>query len=365
MFASSAKLFAAADEDMFRKIKGLSAAKDYAGMKKISNSFFKDFPKSPLVPDVRMILAESESNPANAIKQYKTLMSAFPNYARRDEAQLRICEIYSLLGDWKALSKEALASLKLFPKSRYISDFQLFYCEAAVNLYQYDQSRAASNDIIKHEKNYDKLARSMLYSAHADRYRTGYSRDYIYSLRELLLKYENHYIHAAILLLLADFYEKTNDNGRAIAAYNDIKKKYPLSPEAAMMRDRHEALLQKGIKPVAYMPDQKTIDKSQSIDLTYRDDSPTETPGGVYYAVSIGPFASIKAAAEIQNIVKKYGTYITIRKNEGFYYYIGRHTTTQSAFETKIRMAEEYGINGSIVRFAGDENQRYIYREEK
>lgn len=359
------RLFAATEKEMFNEIQRLSEKRDSAGLQKTSNTFFKQFPQSRLVPDIRFILAENEKNPADAVKKYKTLINVYPNYAKRDEAQLRICEIYSLQGDWKALGRESLSALKLFPNSGLVSNFQLFYCEAAVNLYQYEQSQTVSNDIIKHEKNYDKLANAALLSANTYRYKTGYSRDYIYALRELLLKYENHHIHAAALLLLADFYEKTNDAGKAVAAYNDLGKKFPHAPETAMMRERHGALLKKNIKPEAYMPDQKTIDKSQSIDLTYRGESPGETLGGIYYAVSVGPFPNIKAAAEIQPTIKKFGAFITIRKNEGFYYYVGRHKTTQSAFETKIRMAEEYGINGSIVRFAGDETQRYIYKEEQ
>ncbi|MDR3237557.1 MAG: hypothetical protein LBT84_03555 [Spirochaetia bacterium] len=349
---------------MFAKISALSFKKDSAELQKTAAAFLKKFPAGKYAADVSMVLAENEDDPETAVKKYKSLMTKYKTYGRRDLAQLRVCEIYELQGDWKTLANESLAALKNFPQSAYTGDFQLLYCGAETNLYRYNQSSGAANDIIKHEKNKDTNAHAMLFSANAERYRTGYSRSYVYALREILIEYKKHNIYPAAILLMGDFYEKTGNPGKALAAYTDLKTKYPRAPETAMMRDRLAALEEKGTKPEEYIPDKNTIDKSQKIDLAYRT-SAEERENSSYYSVSVGPLDSEKRAAEIHKILRKFGAVKTVRRNDGFYHYAGRFGTAQDALGAKIRIAEEYGINGNIVRFAGDENQRYIYGEEK
>ena len=355
----------AADEDnMFAAIQTLAAKKDFAKLEKASSEFLKKFPSSKRAADVYVILAENEENPEEAVKKYRTVIAKYKNYNKPDLLHLCICEIYHLQGDWKSLSKESLAALKAFPKSAYNGDFQLLYCAAEASLYRYDQSLRFANDVIKHESDKNRTALAALFSAQAERARTGYSRSYIYALRELLLEYPKHDINPTALLLLGDFYEKTGSPGKAAGAYNNLVGKYPRSPEAAMIRARLNSLLAKGVKTEEYLPDNNSIERAQKIDLAYRGEQ-EENKNQTYYSVAIGPLDTEKRAAEIYKILKKFGTIKTVRRNEGFFHYLGNLATVQEALGLKVRVAEEYGINGNIVRFAGDENQRYIYREEK
>ncbi len=84
-----------------------------------------------------------------------------------------------------------------------------------------------------------------------------------------------------------------------------------------------------------------------------------------YYSVAIGPIPSGERALDIQHIIKNFGSVKTVRIREGFIHYVGRHRTPEEAMTLKIELAEEYGINGSIVLFSGNDQQQYIYGEEQ
>jgi hypothetical protein len=43
--------------------------------------------------------------------------------------------------------------------------------------------------------------------------------------------------------------------------------------------------------------------------------------------------------------------------------YLGQYRDTDSALEIRIRLAEEYGINGNIVRFSIQGDKSYIYED--
>ncbi|MCL2026683.1 MAG: hypothetical protein FWG92_07770 [Leptospirales bacterium] len=357
-------LLASNENSMFATIKTLAAKGDYAQLEKTSSEFLKKFPSSRHAVDVSIILAENEKNPEEAVRKYRAIIAKYKNYGKLDLLYLRICEIYHLQSDWKSLAKEALTALGSFPKSAYTGDFQLFYCAAEASLYRYDQSLRFANDVIKHENNKNKAAQAALFSAQAERARTGYSRSYGHMLRELVIEYPQHGINPTALLLLGDFYEKTNSLGKAVGAYSSLAEKYPRSPEYAMMRTRLNSLRSKGVKIDRNILDRNTIERTQKFDLTYRDEQ-EKSKNQAHYSVAIGPLDTEKRAAEIHRVLKNFGTVKTIRRKEGFFHYIGNFASVQQALGLRVRIAEEYGINGSIVRFAGDENQRYIYREEK
>lgn len=352
------------EAEMFNTIQDRAMRHDVAGLKRKANEFFKVYPNSKFVPEVRFLLAENEPNPMGAIDKYRALIDKFRDYPRRDEAEIGICRIYELLGNWKSLQQEALAALKKFPESGRTSEFQLFYCKAALCLNEYDEGQLAAKDVITREKDYDALARAILLDAQADRSKTGYSRSYIYDLRELITGYDKHYSHPTVLLLLADFYEKTGEAGKALGAYENLKRQYPKSPEAAMMRKRMAALERRGITAEAFYPDKKLIDSSQTIDLSFNGRQLSEDfEDTVYYSVAVGPFAGKKQAEGVLPILRRFGTVKSFLKHEGFFHYTGNYKTTDEALACKIRLAEEYGINGAVVRISLDGGKSYIYGE--
>jgi tetratricopeptide (TPR) repeat protein len=354
------------DLEALRTIQKYSRAHDDERVPELCLAFLKKFPRSRYVPDVRLIDAEHEREPEEAIRKFRLVMDKHRAHPRRDFAQYRICEIHELLGSWERLQTESRSGMINFPKSRYFTAFELFFCGASIRLYQFDQARRAGSEIARHESDADYLASALLMDAHSARRINGYSREYIYALRELLIAHERHHLRPTVILLLGDFYENTGDAGRARSAYEDLAERYPRSPEAAMVNERLEALRKRGVKKQPYAPDKKTIEKASSIDISpemkISDDS---MESAEYYCVAIGPIPSGERAVDIQHIIRNFGSVKTVRIREGFIHYVGRRRSAEEAMTLKIELAEEYGINGSIVLFSGNDQQQYIYGEEQ
>jgi hypothetical protein len=99
-------------------------------------------------------------------------------------------QIYELQGAWDRLQAESRSGMMNFPKSPYLTPFELFFCGASVKLYQYDQARRAASETARHESDGDSLAGALLMDAHSTRRIQGYSREYIYALREMLMAHK-------------------------------------------------------------------------------------------------------------------------------------------------------------------------------
>ena len=52
-----------------------------------------------------------------------------------------------------------------------------------------------------------------------------------------------------------------------------------------------------------------------------------------------------------------------VRLKNGYALYVGKRPDEEAAMKLKMRLAEEYGINGRIVRISGDGQRSYIYGE--
>ena len=78
--------------------------------------------------------------------------------------------------------------------------------------------------------------------------------------------------------------------------------------------------------------------------------------------VRLIPFSSRKAA-ELKGLLKEFDFLRTVKLRDGFALYVGRGPDEESALKLKVRLAEEYGINGRIVRISGDGDRSYIYGE--
>ena len=77
----------------------------------------------------------------------------------------------------------------------------------------------------------------------------------------------------------------------------------------------------------------------------------------------MGPLASSRKAAELKGLLKDFDFIKTVKLKNGYALYVGRGPDEESALKLKIRLAEEYGINGRIVRISGDGERSYIYGE--
>jgi len=213
--------------------------------------------------------------------------------------------------------------------------------------------------------NYTVLYRTLLLLSNIHRRENGLCRRYIYDLRELALGFDTPEIRASAIYLLGMFYDKSADYNRAYSAYIDIVKLFPDSPESIYAKKRIKSIIK--FKPVImnYFPKQKTIDSTDAIDI--RPDiefsRKKDLPYNTFYSVSVGPVSSGSKLNELKNIAKKFGRIRTLNFKNGYILYIGSFRDPESALPLKIRLAEEYGINGLIVRVSGKDGKKYIYSD--
>ena len=102
---------------------------------------------------------------------------------------------------------------------------------------------------------------------------------------------------------------------------------------------------------------------TESIDISPEKDAPEDTEATVYYAISVGPFNSMKIVNGIKKELVDFDQIKTVRLSSGYALYVGRCRDEESALELRVRLAEEVGINGRIVRISAGDRQSFIYGE--
>ena len=142
-----AVLSASGDFASYKKISTLSAGGDSKNAVSGASAFLKKYPLSKYIPDVRIILAENEPDPRKAISKFRTVITMYRYYPRRDYAAYRVCQINQLIADWDALKRESAEALRSYPKSKYSSDFSLFFILALTKTRNYNQAKVLFNKV--------------------------------------------------------------------------------------------------------------------------------------------------------------------------------------------------------------------------
>lgn len=324
--------------------------------------FFKDYPESKNVPDVRLILADVETSPDESISKYRVVVTKYKYYTKRDHAQFRICEIEYLQSRWKDLITDAREGLKL-GSGAYRDRFRYFLVIGLIHREDYDAAEKECRQLIDLSHDYQNMARSLLILSHIYRSTNGLSREYINTIRETALGYSNADAYPAALFLLGDFYEQKRMYDESYSAYTDLTLRYAGSPEAAEAAKRAQALMKHNPRRVFYLPGKKIVDNTESIAITPEIDVPEKNGSSSFYSISVGPFPSLKNANKIRSLLKEFDSIKTVRLKSGYSLYVGKSPDEESAMKLKIRLAEEYGINGNLVRISGDGQRSYIYGE--
>lgn len=350
------------DKQDYRAIQKLAAKKKYGDVKIKSAVFFKAHPESALVPDVRLILADIETSPDEAISNYRTVAARYRRYGRRHYARYRICEITFLQSKWDVLAREAREGLHM-GKSAYDGKFGRFLVIALIHTGDYAGAERECRRLIDTDHEYGTMARSLLLLAHILRSASGFSREYIATIRDMALGYADSDAIQAVIYLLGEFYENRQMHDESYSAYFDLVSKYPGSPEAAEASRRMKGLMKHNPRRVAYLPGKKILDGTEKIDIHPEKKLPEEDASAAFYSISVGPLASSKKATELKGLLKEFDYLRTVKLRDGFALYVGRGPDEESALKMKVRLAEEYGINGRIVRISGDGERSYIYGE--
>lgn len=355
LFASDIKQETAYNEllDIFRK--GNEEA-----FEKKAFSWLKAYPESRFVPEVRMMLAEIENDTELAVERYRSVVRYYPDYIKRDLALFKLCQILDLKSKWKELRDESAQGVKLFSSSSYGIEFRFMHINSMIMLEDYDNARSEALSITEKTHDFDSLSRAIFILSEIDRRTSGNSRSYIYSLRELAEGFNKSELYPSILFRLAEFYNEKKDINRAYSVYSDLVKLFPESPEAEMSIAKIEKLKSSKPKKIDYIPDMNMVNNSDTLDIQpeYKVKILEEE---IYFSVSVGPFTRENDAYGLNRLLKNFHDKRIVKARSGYFLYIGKFTDTDSAYQGRIRLAEEYGINGNIVRFSEQGNRSYIY----
>lgn len=353
------------ETDFFKRIQRIARSHKSSSLKKISQKFFRKYPKSTYIPDIRLILAESEELPEQAISKYTVLIKKYRYYKKMDYVLYKICQLLYLTAQWKQLKSESIHGIKSFPDSIYSIDFRFFLALSYLSLNRLDDSMRICNKIKKYFPDRKHRARANIIIAHINKKTLGLSREYIKNISALVTHSKTSETMPTALFLLGRYYEKKGDHNRSYSAYRDIIKQYPRSPESNFSRKRIWKL--KKYKPtiVDYMPDENLIKKSETIDIKPEYVEKRENRKGTrFYSVSFGPFYNLKKAMEIKKLIlNDYKPIRIIKLRRKFVIYAGMTDSMNRALSMKVRFAEEYGLNGTIVTVIKKSNKQYIYGE--
>ena len=361
---NSPSISSISEKEFFNQIKSLALDGKVEELGSVSKRFFKQYPKSKYIPDVRLVLAENERDPKRAIDQFRILVDKYRFYLKRDYAQYRLCQILYILSRWKDLKIESLKGIKLFKKSKYATSFQLFLAKAYIYLEMYYEAKKVCLDITKLDHRNETLTESLLLISYINKKTFGHAQIYIKSLSELITGYSTSKKIPTVIYLLGKYYEAKGNYDRSYSAYTDLSRRFPKSPESVFANRRLEYI--KRFKPskTAYIPNSKILKNIDKIDLHPEIGIVDENEGDIIYSVSLGSFYRLKDAREIKNLIKRDFSHVAIvRVRNRFLIYVGKIRNRESAISTKIRLAEEFGLNGKIVRIIRDTKRQYIYEE--
>ena len=344
-------------------IKKFAENKNAAAAKKLSAEFFKAYPNTRHVPDVKLILADAESSPTKAVAQYRSILKNFRYFKKNDYVQYRICEINYLTSNWQELKTESLKGVKTFLKSRFADKFSIFLVFSLMQLGDYEGAEHECRQRIGNNHEYNSLAAALLILASIQKKSSGLSKQYIGTIREIARGFGESDAIPAALFFMGEFYEQKKMYDESYSAYSDLMEKYPGSPEAAEGGQRIKSMIKNNPKRVPYLPGKKIVDAADSIDISPEIDIPDSRPATVFYSLSIGPFGSLKGAEEIKRLLNGYDFIKTVRLKNGYAVYVSRSPDEESILKVKIRLAEEHGLNGRIVRVSIDGKNSYSYGE--
>lgn len=323
-------------------------------------SWLKTYPDSVYVPDVRMMLADIESDTELAVERYRAVVKNYSGFKKRDLALYKLCQILDLRSKWKDLREESSQGIKLFSGGPYAIEFRFMYINSLIMLEEYDKARSESLAITEKTHDFNTLSRAIFILSEIDKRTSGNSRSYIYSLRELAAGFNKSELYPSTLYRLAEFYDEKKDFDRAYSVYTDIVRLFPESPEAGMSLTKIDKLKKTNPKKIDYIPDLEMVKNSDKIDIL-PEQAVTEPEEEIYFSVSVGPYTREKEAHNIIKVLKNFPAKRIVKARSGYFLYIGKFRDTDKAYEGRIRLAEEYGINGNIVRFSEQGNRSYIY----
>jgi tetratricopeptide (TPR) repeat protein len=351
-----------ASESAFKAVQKSFMVKKNDSFSREANLFLKKYPGNRRIPEVKLMLADKESDPELALEKYRYVLRNYSGFSKRAYALYKICQIIDLKSKWQELRDESAMGIKLFNSGNYINEFRFMHITALIMLEDYSKAKNECIKITDHSHDLDILAKAIYLLAETEHKTGGNSRSYIYNLKELALGFNKSEIYPSVIFRLAGFYEEKKDYDRAYSAYSDITETFPDSPEAELAIQKIGNLKKLNPKKKRYMPDNTLVNETEDLAISPEYDV-KKGKNDKYYAVALGPYTKLKDTAGISKFLKSYDNVRKVKTPYGYMLYIGKYEDSESALATRIRLAEEYGINGNIVRFSEKEKKSYIYED--
>ena len=147
------------------------------------------------------------------------------------------------------------------------------------------------------------------------------------------------------------------------AITTDLMKRYPRAVESGFASKRMQEVKSHNPVPAPYLPEEAALRQVDPLDLRPEmEQGPVDEEADVAYAVALGPFSSKAEAERVRRIISgEFSPLQAVAVAGRHLVYVGRTLDTDEAVALKIRLAEEFAMNGTIVRIRRDENRRYIY----
>ncbi len=350
----------AGEAPLYARIRTESRKGGRAAVLKLADEFLRKYPKSGHVPEVLVMKSEVDPDPDRAIRGYAAAVWRFGKKSGGDYAQLRICEILYLQARYRELMKESEKAITKFPASTYRHRFTMYLARSYYLTGMYARAKSICAGLI--EKNHDPsvLPEALLFMAGIEKKISGYSKNYIATLKDLVLGFPESQEIPGAISMIGEYYEYRGSADKSFSAYTDLTARFPGSPESDAAAAKLGELGKNSPRLVEYLPDRETVDAAEEIALSH--DISAEEGNGSYFSVSVGPLDDERSVRELKGLLREFST-LSARTRDGFMLYVGKSASTDIAMSVKIRLAEEFGINGVIVKFSGSSGRKYIYGE--
>ncbi|MDA3899545.1 MAG: tetratricopeptide repeat protein [Spirochaetes bacterium] len=364
LFCSVSSLSASEQND-YVKIVESAWSDNYDRLSWLCRNFYKNYPSSKLIPDVMIIESRTFRDTDATIQTLKKIIQSYPGFSDRDHCMLKICEILYLNSRWSELDHEAQRGIKMFGnKNRFYPYFLHYRSKASFYRQNYAASIGFADETFNSDRSFVFYPELRLQNIFSEQ-KLHYDSDrYVTHLKESYFELEGTGAEVSSLYLLGRNCELKNRHSLAFSIYNDLIKKYPRSPEALMSKKRTAIIAEYKPKYIKNPLAALEKEKSPLLDYLTPDSKVPETNFKSYYALSIGPFYNLQEAEKLtKQLSRDFPAVSIVRGFNFFMIYVGRSETSESAMHYKIRLAEEFRINGEVVYIATEKDIRFIHKE--
>ncbi len=353
----------AGEKSDFTAIKYASKRRGGESVLSLGKAYLKKYPSGRNRDAVLLMMAQNEKSPERALGHCDRILKGAGATPAREKAALLSSEILFILSRWEDLDRETGRWIKGFSTPAVRERLLLYNAISSALKGDIQGADRSIRSLMKRNHDYEILAVSGLIMSHIIRINSGYSGKYINAQSELLMSYAQSEYAPAILMNVGIYFEQKGDYNRAYSAYRDLAGKYPRSPESIEARKKIARLAAKKPRLIRqYLPTQKIVNGAGDLDISPEYDIDDSGKEETYYAVSVGPFPTSREMQEVRRLViEDHPSVISIRRKSGYTLYIGKEKSSEKALGVKVRLAEEFGINGQIVRVTENNRRKYIY----